>query len=452
MKRILLFLFVLIGFISANAQEAGNYYLYAYDNTNSANIYIPLTSTDGDMFSATGYTLNASTDLNCIQVIYGNWEKTYAPAAGTWPKVKLGTVISLEDGGTGSGWIYGWTLSESNYIFFQLSTLKLAISANSENPITSSGGSSSDYEELFVYAYDVTNSANVNIPLTTTDGENYSATGYAFPSGATDGFKSVQVRNSDWTKTWNAADEEYPQITLSEPVTLVQGGKGEAWIIGWTPQATSTFTFNTTTGVLCITDPNYQTVTVGTQGISSFCSTNDLDFSSATNVEAYTATSVNGTTVNLTKVEKVPAGTGVMLKSKDGSANVTEMIPVAESVTAISGNMLVAAPKGSTIKASADGTYNYVFGTVGTVKGFYKLVDNDIESTGNFAYLQSTEDYLATNGAKAMTLSFGDATVISTAKADSTTQQAIYTISGQRVDNMSKAGLYIVNGKKIIVK
>lgn len=243
----------MLNFISISAQESGNYYLYAYDKTNSANIYIPLTSTDGDMYSATGYTFNSSTDLSGIQVIYGNWEKMYAPAADTWPEVKLGTTISLEEGGTGSGWVYGWTLSETNYIFFQLSTLTLAISANSENPITS-GGSTGDYEELFVYAWDVTNEANVNIPLTTTDGENYKATGYAFPSGADDGFKSVQVRNSDWTKTWTAADDTYPTITLSEPITLVQGGGGEAWITGWTPQATSTFTFNTTTGVLCITD------------------------------------------------------------------------------------------------------------------------------------------------------------------------------------------------------
>lgn len=136
MKKFLsLFVAIVLATI-VNAQESGHYYLYAYDKTNAANIYIELTSTDGDMYSATGQTFNGSTDLSGVQVIYGNWEVMYAPAADTWPEVKLGTVIDLENGGTGSGWVYGWTLEESNYVFFQLSTMKLAFSENDVNPIT----------------------------------------------------------------------------------------------------------------------------------------------------------------------------------------------------------------------------------------------------------------------------------------------------------------------------
>lgn len=139
MKKILLILVAAFAVIGVKAQESGNYYLYAYDKTNSSNIYIQLTSTDGDIYSATGNTFNSSTDLSSIQVIYGNWETTYAPAANTWPEVTLdGDAISLEQGGSGSGWVYGWTLAESNYVYFQLSTLKLAITSDSTNPFASS--------------------------------------------------------------------------------------------------------------------------------------------------------------------------------------------------------------------------------------------------------------------------------------------------------------------------
>lgn len=140
MNKILSLLVALFATTVASAQESGNYYLYAYDKTNAANIYIQLTSADGDMFSATGATFNGSTDLSGIQVIYGNWEKMYAPAADTWPEVKLGTVIDLVDGGTGSGWVYDWTLAETNYIYFQLSTLKLALSEDATNPIAATTG------------------------------------------------------------------------------------------------------------------------------------------------------------------------------------------------------------------------------------------------------------------------------------------------------------------------
>lgn len=140
MKKFLSLIISFMALLAANAQEEGTYCLYAYDKTNSANIYIPLTSTDGDMYSATGYTFNSSTDLSGIQVVYGNWEKTYAPATDTWPEVKLGSVVTLEESGTGSAWVYGWTLAESNYVFFQLSTMKLAISENETNPITGTSG------------------------------------------------------------------------------------------------------------------------------------------------------------------------------------------------------------------------------------------------------------------------------------------------------------------------
>lgn len=144
MKKILLLFIAALAVISVKAAdlESGKYYFYAWDKTvtEGGDNYIELTSTDGDIYSATGNTFtNSSTNLNGIKIVYGNWETTYASAAETWPSLTVdGDAVTLVAGGTGAPYIYGWTLASTNYIFFQLSTLKLAITSDSTCPFTSS--------------------------------------------------------------------------------------------------------------------------------------------------------------------------------------------------------------------------------------------------------------------------------------------------------------------------
>lgn len=139
MKKILLLFIAALAVISVKAidLEDGKYHFYAWDKTGNADVDIVLSTTDNDIYYATGNALTSS-DLSSIKVIYGNWETEYAPAADTWPEVTVdGDAISLVSGGTGSGWIYGWTLASTDYIFFQLSTLKVAITSDSTCPFTS---------------------------------------------------------------------------------------------------------------------------------------------------------------------------------------------------------------------------------------------------------------------------------------------------------------------------
>ncbi|MCC8176964.1 MAG: hypothetical protein LUC85_10480 [Bacteroidales bacterium] len=252
MKQIVLLATAASMMCSLNAKAYDSLFMYAYDKAGAENNYIELTTDDGDMYSATGNTFtNSATDLSGVQVVTADWSTVYCP--DNWPEVKLNTVLDFDGaGGNGQGgWIWGWTLSESNYIYFQKSTKKFVISANSDNPIII-GEPGDEYTDLSLYAYDVTNEANINIPMSSKDGIIYTATGYAFPAGAIDGYKGIQVHNADWTEIYAPADETYPAIVKNEPITLVLGGTGEAWITDWCPEASDTFTFNKETGALTI--------------------------------------------------------------------------------------------------------------------------------------------------------------------------------------------------------
>ncbi|MCC8118603.1 MAG: hypothetical protein LIP09_07660 [Bacteroidales bacterium] len=137
MKNLILSMAAAMAILSTNAQDYETLYVYAYDKVGAENNYIELTTTDGDMYSATGNTFtNDASDLNGIQVTNEDWSTIYCPMG--WPEVTLDTVLTFELGGTEAGWIWGWTLSADNYIFFQKSTGKFVISSDSNNPLTSS--------------------------------------------------------------------------------------------------------------------------------------------------------------------------------------------------------------------------------------------------------------------------------------------------------------------------
>ncbi|MCF0196872.1 MAG: Ig-like domain-containing protein, partial [Bacteroidaceae bacterium] len=192
-----------------------------------------------------------------------------------------------------------------------------------------------------------------------------------------------------------------------------------------------------------------QLVTVGTEDISSFCSDKALNFTNAKRIQAYTATSVTGTSVNLTQVTgTVAANTGLIIKGTEGT---TEYIPVVSSGDTPAGNMLKPIFTGESIAASTEGCYHYVFGTKNGVKAFYKLVNTPMTSTGNFAYLESDTDYLAESAIAGLTLNFDEETAIEDIVTKDNEQTEIYTLSGIRLSQPVK-GINIIGGKKVLVK
>ncbi len=168
---------------------------------------------------------------------------------------------------------------------------------------------------------------------------------------------------------------------------------------------------------------------------TTFSSTLALDFTGVVGLEAYVVSAQSATTATLSRVYKVPAETGLILK-KTGSAasyNVPELTASADVFT----NKLVAVTEDKAL--AADEAYvlsegKFVPATAGTLPA-------------GKAYLP-----VPPSGARSLTIVFeGEATGISTMKSVESTNNEIYNLNGQRVVKAQK-GLYIQNGKKMIKK
>lgn len=190
-----------------------------------------------------------------------------------------------------------------------------------------------------------------------------------------------------------------------------------------------------------------QQVSITDAGVATFTPSVALDFSNAKNIAAYKA-SVSGTTVNLTKVQTVAAGEGVLVRSLDGQAT-TEDIPVAAVVVSKSeDNMFVGTLTDiESLPTNGDGYTNYILNNGSKGLGFYRAYNQTVAA--GKAYLAVP----ATSAAKISFFSLDGGTVgIEGIESNEEAKEDVYyTISGQRVAAPTK-GLYIKNGKKVIVK
>ena len=181
-------------------------------------------------------------------------------------------------------------------------------------------------------------------------------------------------------------------------------------------------------------------VTVSSAGLATFASNSKLDFTNVENLEAYIAKE-NGTTIELEKVDKVPANTGVLLRAKNSATdfNVPVTTAVADDVT---DNIFV---RGTGVAvATGEGPYNYVLGKHDGVVGFYKAGGMTVAT--NKAYLQTTI------AAARIDVNFDETTALTLVNSEKRTVNSdVFNLAGQRVANPTK-GLYIVNGRKVVVK
>ncbi len=181
--------------------------------------------------------------------------------------------------------------------------------------------------------------------------------------------------------------------------------------------------------------PTSVSATITDAGWATFYTDYALDFSGVTGLTAYTAT-LSESTVTLTEVTSVPAGTGVVLQ---GEAKTYE-IPFIESSDTDKGDL-----KGSTTTAKeADGNQYVLIMNSESNAQFTKATSGSIAA--GKAYLEKAE-----SESRILNVVFaGEATgikAIETAQADGN----IYNMAGQRVAAPQK-GLFIMNGKKVIIK
>lgn len=183
-------------------------------------------------------------------------------------------------------------------------------------------------------------------------------------------------------------------------------------------------------------------VAIGATGWATLYTAAALDFSSVAGLAAYTAT-VDGSTVTLTAVDDVPAGTGVVLNGAAG----TYAIPVAASSTTAKGNLTGNAAAATAYDAFSGFT---LYGLASSEDTDYAVQFRPVTSgtiAAGKAFLKVTDG----TPVKAFNVVFDEATGIDEMVNGKSANGKWYNLAGQRVSKAQK-GIYIVNGKKVLVK
>ena len=165
-----------------------------------------------------------------------------------------------------------------------------------------------------------------------------------------------------------------------------------------------------------------------------------LDFTGNTKLSAYIATDASASTVTMTKVDKVPAGTPIILKATETGSPID--VNKASSTDDVSSNKLMASDGSTSI--GGDGKWDYILSN-----GVFYHASAGVLPAGK-CYLHLT----AEPEAKELTMDFGDGNVTGIANINALKTEVngeYYNLAGQHVAQPTK-GLYIVNGKKVVIK
>jgi hypothetical protein len=193
-------------------------------------------------------------------------------------------------------------------------------------------------------------------------------------------------------------------------------------------------------------------ITIGTSGIATYSKECDLNFTGVEGLKAYIASGYNPATgdLTMTRVYKVPAGEGLLLKGAAGSYKVPY-----EETSAYYANLLVGVPTATTVNPT-DGDYTNFILANDAVKGigFYPLASAG-KISANKAYLQLPTSILPAT-ARSLRMVFDDEEDVTgvnalNVKGKMTNDKAVYDLQGRRVVKPTR-GLYIKDGKKIMVK
>ncbi|MBE6292136.1 MAG: leucine-rich repeat domain-containing protein [Bacteroidales bacterium] len=204
--------------------------------------------------------------------------------------------------------------------------------------------------------------------------------------------------------------------------------------------------------------PNEYILTVSSAGYASLF----LDYAAAIpeGVEAYIATSVEGTSLIMNRVEGVlPANTGVIVIAKEGTYTFVES---EDTPADVEGNLLSGTATDTYITAQKGYAYYVLARKNGLVAMYHPtLTDGQFLNNANRAYLALDQsnfgifDEEVDTGDDGIQLSnglrfdFSGTTDIAPSTLNSHPSTLIYDLQGRRVENPTK-GIYIINGKKVV--
>jgi hypothetical protein len=187
-------------------------------------------------------------------------------------------------------------------------------------------------------------------------------------------------------------------------------------------------------------------VVVSQAGLATYASNFDLNFSDVEGLSAYRAVESEGS-VELHKVDVVPNGEGVLLRSTNGGTNFS--VPVAGSASPwVDGYNDFKRGTGAAVASETDGKHNYILNVVDNKLGFYKAAGNTVAT--NRAYLQ-TSVALSRNSIVLDDEEENQTTTVTDIVNSSTCDGFLYNLNGQRVKSPS-SGLYISGGKLVFKK
>ena len=192
-------------------------------------------------------------------------------------------------------------------------------------------------------------------------------------------------------------------------------------------------------------DPTTETISIGANGIATYCSPFDLNFADVEGVKAYVASGYDYKTgtVLLTRVTEVPAGTGVMLMGEGGTHEVNIQPTQYYYVNMLRGT-LTAQP----LPQTEGGYTNYIL-----MSGKFYMSSGNGNIAAFKAYLQvpTASSPAGVRSVLNYVVDDNETTGIEQPQAMQQDGDAVYNLNGQRVEHPRK-GLYIRNGKKVVIK
>ena len=270
--------------------------------------------------------------------------------------------------------------------------------------------------------------------------------------------------DNDWTREKPGKNRIYFFLAANTSITLTQGVSRAVKVYkngSFVADKTGTFTVDGEASAYMLAvvsnqtsgDGSYKSISVSgaqttvtsvniTPGktYTTYVTTHDLDFTSHAKLTAYIATAATSSAVTLTSVNKVPAGTPIVLKATETGSAIS--VPTADETDDVSTNKLKKGDGFTSIGGNSN--YDYILSD-----GQFYRAEAGVVASGK-AYLHLTAD----PGAHALDIVFeenGGATGIAEVSTKKAFNGEYYNIAGQKVAQPTK-GLYIVNGKKVIVR
>ena len=203
---------------------------------------------------------------------------------------------------------------------------------------------------------------------------------------------SVPSTNSD------AFSDSYPEyITLHVPGQSIDAYKAkEPW---------SKFK-----EILALDGTALAKISISSQGTGTYCFDQDLDFSSVSGIEAYVVCGFNpgNGQVLMTRIQDVPAGTGLFVKTTNGKAG-EFIVPTKKSYSYYM-NMFKPVFADTTVPTVEDDCTNYVL-----INGIFTKSNGSVQVAANSAYIQVPNRL---SSIQSLSMSFDDDVLLGDANND----------------------------------